>query len=345
MDYEFQIMRPSDERLKRHDKEKPYYVTFFDMPKTFLVHYTCKILEPPYTNPIMIVDIHKGGSDDQNPSGVCLKYDIVKGTGRDHTEYLDIDIGGWPSFSEAGFNEILSKSRTFVFNGGNLKIEKFQEHAIPAIRSFFLNGGTVVMNGGDCDLINQAFGCSWQNVYRNQYYPDEHFQCVPTNDALLLLGTDTDGRMLVPEEIYIEKASLVQVQKGEAVYIPRPFETKRQFIERNTIIEDSWYDDETQTILKVKFFERYPADLNGLEEILKQEREWEENYRRMINITPVALHLDPNGGGSVARIGDQVNEDTRMRSVLARMMTTDFHQTKQTMKEKTQYRNRYCWPR
>ena len=97
--------------------------------------------------------------------------------------------------------------------------------------------------------------------------------------------------------------------------------------------------DETQIILEEKILEKYNKEC--LDEILEAEHMW--NKYRTVMATPLAVHLDPDGGGSIVRTGDQLNVDTRMRTVLARLMTTDFHATKEAMKEKTRYRGRYAY--
>lgn len=51
-------------------------------------------------------------------------------------------------------------------------------------------------------------------------------------------------------------------------------------------------------------------------------------------VTPVAVHLQPSGEGALVRIGDALNQDTRMRSVLARITTTDFRFMREESRQK-----------
>eukprot|EP00957_Ditylum_brightwellii_P058508 4436773-Ditylum_brightwellii.AAC.1 len=116
----------SRRRRQKHNKEKPHAITFFNFPTRRLLHYTCKILEHPYSNPVIIASADENGR---------MKWDLIKATGTDITTtkqtdsyyYLGGNGGGngddnnndnndignfYLSESANTYKDILSKSRT-----------------------------------------------------------------------------------------------------------------------------------------------------------------------------------------------------------------------------------------
>lgn len=296
----------TSERDRMHDKDKPHAVTFINFTSARrLLHYTSKILEPPFSNPVVLINEHAASLETDT-----LAWEIVKGTGRDHTDYLGVATG---CYNAVEYPSVLQKSRALVmFGSGVLGNHVGNQDKVSEFIKFYRRGGTIVSIAGDLNRLNEIFGCQWEPEIGG------HFHCVPTQTADALLGFDDDGRPVVPAEVYIGNAKLIEVPRGEALYVPRPYATKRQFLAQHSEVEDFWYDDENEQILQDKFMEMYPKDKDILDEFLDLEQDWYEYVPP--TATPLAIHLsEETGGGAIVWVGDVLEEDTRMRSLLARL--------------------------
>jgi hypothetical protein len=307
------------ERHLMHNAQQPRAVTFYNFDPPKLLHYASRILE---THSIQVVQDNRQGT---------LDWSLIPAT---NSSSDCIPASG----TVPNLEEVLNRSRTFCMSGLDLKNELFRQRGYEQVLLFYAKGGTVVMLGGNCQEFNQKFNSQWS--YRGNHTV-KHHDCIPTPVAQQYLGLDQWGRANYPLQISIPHSMLIETPREEALYLPRPYTSKREYMEAYVDLEPEWYNDETGQVDEAAFYELHPNNHELWGRIKKRDQHWESHVAP--TATPIAVHKSTeDGGGTLIWIGDAVDHDTNMRLLLSQLLTTDYYREEASRSIQV---NRYEYPK
>jgi len=290
---------------KRHidlqdSKETPKAVCFYDCSPSRQLHFSSKILEEPFARPIVLVRSGFLGDEDQ------MIWQIVKATGQADTSYFGMHAIHFGRHDQAGHEEIFALCKTVVVSDGYLCSDEADRGLGPALVNFYRKGGTVVV---DCvegvyaigETLSALFGCSWR------LSKVDDCALVPTGRGRELLNE------FVQPVIHLHRAHMMTVGEDEALYLPQPISRTEYFKDYYGAPHLLEYGED--------------PDLNSID-----DPEWLEDYRSAMDSwerhcgaaskgTPVAVHEADPQGGKLVWIGDRAQEDTRIRAVLAQLLS------------------------
>eukprot|EP00281_Chroomonas_sp_CCMP1168_P018677 CAMPEP_0206222786 /NCGR_PEP_ID=MMETSP0047_2-20121206/6141_1 /ASSEMBLY_ACC=CAM_ASM_000192 /TAXON_ID=195065 /ORGANISM="Chroomonas mesostigmatica_cf, Strain CCMP1168" /LENGTH=228 /DNA_ID=CAMNT_0053645625 /DNA_START=157 /DNA_END=840 /DNA_ORIENTATION=- len=171
-------------------------VTFFNMSASTVIRYSGKILEPPASVDIQLVDTREHS----------ITHQTITATLRN-----DIGGGGAAAHSKAEYAEVLERTRTFVIADRCFFDQKFLTHGLEPLVDFYRGGGRVVVfcsegSFGIAEKLNEVFGCEWEVGTIDRFY------CEPTPQAVDMLGE------LVCEKIYASKGHFMLVPEHEILF-------------------------------------------------------------------------------------------------------------------------------
>lgn len=264
-------------------------VTFFNMNDEMLVKYTGKLLEPPYSVPIQLVDTAK------NSMGISRM--IVEPSDR---KYYSPYMGSLQGESKAAYMEAFALSRTVVISDSFF----FDESMLHDTNSFQTNGGKEALvefynKGGTvmvwCEegvysigsVLSQLFGCQWNLGGIN----NDNETCVPTEQGKALLGPD------IAQNVFARGGHLMVVPDGEGLYCNETLGLEEYLTENYGIEIDNEEDDEE------------------LLDALRAYRRYKKNNSTSYLI---AVHQNEQGGRLIW-LGDRKQGDSKMRAIVAKL--------------------------
>uniref|UniRef100_A0A6T6VYJ1 Uncharacterized protein n=1 Tax=Hemiselmis tepida TaxID=464990 RepID=A0A6T6VYJ1_9CRYP len=279
--------------------ETPKAVCFFDVAPASLVHFTSKILEAPFSRPVVLANTCRE---------TMLQWSVINPTGR---KCRHLGLGGMCASDERGMREIFSKCRTVVISDSWLARDGMpttKGGGYGALFDFFNEGGTVVVY---CEMgvysigetLGLIFGCEWSLEGVN------HYTVAPTETGRVLLGDSA------PEELYVGSAHMLKVAEGEALYIPKQATLSLAEYIREYLGDPQLLEHGEEPDLASIDDEEWVEDWN------EAVRSWKSTKKQG---TPLAVYradpVPPHGqGGKLVWVGDRAQEDTGIRSVLAHL--------------------------
>ena len=264
-------------------------VTFFNMRDEMLVKYTGKLLEPPYSVPIQLIDTS------ENSMG--LRRIIVEPSDR---KYYSPCLGSLQKESKAAYVEAFTLSRTVVLSDSFFfeesilhETNSFQScGGKEALVEFYNNGGTVMIwcEEGVYSIgstLSQLFGCQWNLGGIN----DGNETCLPTDQGKALLGPD------IAKNIYARGGHMMVVPDGEGLYCNETLGLEEYLTENHGVDIDNDEDDE-ELLYALKSYRRYKKT-NASNHL-------------------IAVHKNENGGRLIW-MGDRKELDSKLRAIVAKL--------------------------
>jgi len=264
-------------------------VTFLNMRDEKLVKYTGKLLEPPYSVPIQLIDA--------SANSMGLRRIIVEPPDR---KYFSSCLGSLQKANKAAYVEAFALSRTvvladsFFFDESMMHdTDSFQTcGGREALVEFYQKGGTVMVWCEEGvysigDKLSQLFGCQWSLGRIN----DGSEKCVPTEQGKALLGPD------VAQKVYARGGHLMVVPEGEGLYCNETMGLEEYLAEEHGVEIDNDEDDD-ELLYALKAYRRYKKENAGSHLI--------------------AIHQNENGGRLIW-LGDRKEFDSKMRAIVAKL--------------------------
>lgn len=261
-------------------------ISFFNVDKTSIIKYAGRILEPPVSLPIQIVDTKDGMMNTSIVSASEKKY-----TGRLRTSQRE---------SAQAYVHALSKSRTFViadsFFFGESVLENpvgFLEYGLDPIREFFENGGRVIVickEGffGIGDILEPIFDCQW----RLGKVGSE--TCVPSEKGKEIVGPGENN-------LYAGKGHFMIAPEDERLYKIKSITFEEYKTEYLGFSSDEDFDEDDY----------------------KEARESYEQYLKGNNVNALLVMHKHESGGSVVWMGDRNEEDPKLRPIFTKICCHD----------------------
>ena len=267
-------------------------VCFLQAKAHRLLQYTCKILEEPFSLPVILAYQNDG----------MLSWNLVNATGKKNDEYLG--LGGLSADDAKSYAEIFSKSKVVVISDLHFKKDGlFYKNGLGALVDFYKQGGVVIVDAeaglfNVTETLNESFGCNWKLA------EIDNFDCHPTD-----LGRELLGESAAPE-IYFGQAHMLEVGDNEALYVPIPISRAEFMQDHCGIVDPAQYGEEPDL--------DSIADAEFVDDFREALRLWERHQSKARN-APLAAHRAAHGGRLVW-VGDRAQEDTAARGVLARLL-------------------------
>ena len=259
-------------------------VTFFNIPKSTLIRYAGKILDPPHSCPIQLVETGNG----------VMKTSIIEATEKKWTGFT---LGSSQAERPGAYADALKMSRTFViadsyFSQDSMLVdsEDFLKHGLAPMKYFYEIGGTVVVMCVEGiyaigSQLNSEFGCEWhlQGV--------DNETCTPTEKGREYFGND------VVEKLYAGKGHFMGASEEEGLYRAQILDYEKYKHEHYGYCSDGEFSDD---------------ELDECSQAY--ERHVHENKTKFL----LAVH-ENDKGGRIVWMGDRNQEDPKMRAVFAKL--------------------------